>query len=148
MRAHHESLAHLHAGAGLRFEQHAGFGGVERQRFLAEHVLAGLGRAHRPGHVQMIGQRVVDSFDFGIGQQFLVGTVGFRDTERGGCLLGLGQIARGDGGDLAPVAALHGGYDLLYGDMGGAQDAPTDFGGHGISKALRYSIAGGKGDMP
>src|ERR1022692_684592 len=141
MRAHHESFAHLHAGAGLRFEQLAGFGGVESQRLLAEHVLSGLGRAHRPGHVQVIGQRVVDRLDFRIGQQFLVGTVGFRNAEGGGRLLGLRQVARGDGGDLAPLATLHGGYDLLHGYIGGAQDAPTDFAHHSISNVPRYSIS-------
>ena len=44
MRAHHEGFADLDAGAGLRREQLAGFGGVERKRLLAEHVLSGLGR--------------------------------------------------------------------------------------------------------
>src|ERR1039457_2828627 len=141
MRAHHESFAHLHAGAGLRFEQLAGFGGVESQRLLAEHVLSGLGRAHRPGHVQVIGQRVVDRLDLRIGQQFLVGTVGFGNAEGGGRLLGLRQVARGYGGDLAPLAPLHGGYDLLHGYIGGTQNAPTDFAHHSISNVPRYSIS-------
>jgi hypothetical protein len=94
----------------------------------------------------MIGQRVVDRLDFGIGQQFLVGTVGFRDAERGGSFFGHRQIARSDGSDLTPLAALHGGYDFLYGDIGGAQDAPTDFAHHSYPNVPQYSIAEGKGD--
>ena len=137
MRAHHEGFADLHAGAGLRFEQLAGFGGVESQRLLAEYVLSGFGRTHRPGHVQVIGQRVVYRFDFGVGQQFLVGTVGFRNPEVASGQLGLRQVARGDGGDFAPCAALHGGYDFLHGDLGCAQHAPTDFAHHSSSNLPR-----------
>ena len=130
MGVHHEGLADFDAGAGLRLKQLAGFGGVERQRLLTEHVLAGFGGANGPGHVQVIRERVVDGLDFGIGQQFLVGAVGFRDAEIGGGLASSRQIAGGDSGDLAGCAKLHGRNHFFDGDMGGAQYAPTDFGYH------------------
>jgi hypothetical protein len=47
VRAHHERLGDLHAGAVAGGEQGARVGGRQRQRLLAEHVLARLRRAHR-----------------------------------------------------------------------------------------------------
>jgi hypothetical protein len=41
---------------------------VQAQRFLAQHVLAGLERTHRPLEVQLIRQRNVDRIDFRIGE--------------------------------------------------------------------------------
>ena len=45
-------------------------------RLLAEHVLARLERADRPGNVQMVGQRIVNRLDLRVGQQRFVGAVG------------------------------------------------------------------------
>ena len=76
-----------------------GFGDGQAERLFAEHVLAGLGGLDGPGHVKLIGQRVVDGVDFGVGEQLLVGAVGLGNAERGCRLLRLGEIARSDGGD-------------------------------------------------
>src|ERR1043165_9911209 len=74
----------------------------------------------------MIGQRIVDGVDIGIGEQFLVGSVSLRDAQfaRGG--LRASEVARGDAGDLAVSAVLHGWDHAVDRDAGGAQDAPTD----------------------
>ena len=44
----------------------------QRQRLLAEHVLAGLGGPHRPLGVQVVRQRNVDRVDVRVGEQRLV----------------------------------------------------------------------------
>ena len=56
--------------------------GGERDRLLAQHVLAGRCRLDRERHVQMVGQRIVHRLDLGIAQQLGVGAVGARYAER------------------------------------------------------------------
>ena len=83
MEAHHERFGDLLARACARGEQRLGLAGVERDRLFAEHMLARLKRAQGPGHMQFVGQRIVDRLDRGIGEQFLVGAIGFGDAELG-----------------------------------------------------------------
>ncbi|MFO1048783.1 MAG: hypothetical protein U1E52_12900 [Geminicoccaceae bacterium] len=59
--AHHERFLDHHAGAVARGDQLLALGRVQPDRLLAQHVLAGLGGLDRPGHVQMVGQGVVDA---------------------------------------------------------------------------------------
>ena len=56
-------------------------GRVEGQRLLAEDVLAGVGRGHHPGLVQLVGQRDVDRVDLGVGQDLVVAAVALGDAE-------------------------------------------------------------------
>ena len=132
MVAHHERLGDELAGPRARGDQRLRLVGVKRDRLLAQHVLAGLQRADRPGDVQLVGQRIVDRLDRRIGEQLLIGAVGAGDAERGGRRPRLGEIARGDRVDARDLAALHGGNDLLEADIGGAEHAPRDFTRHPI----------------
>jgi hypothetical protein len=74
--AHHEGLGDQLARAVARRYQLLGLLGVERDRLLAQHMLAGLGRLDRPRHVQVVGQRVVDRLDLAVGQQLFIRAVG------------------------------------------------------------------------
>ena len=78
--------------------------------------------------MQMIGQRIVDGVD--IRDRRAAPRTSHRlwecpELTRG--LLRLGQIARGDGRDFGPLAALHGGNHFDDGDIGDAENAPTKF---------------------
>ena len=48
--------------------QFGGLIGIDRDRLFAQHMLAGARRGQRHRHMQMIGQRVVDGLDLGIGK--------------------------------------------------------------------------------
>ena len=124
--AGHERLGHELAGAAPGVDQLLGLRGGQRDRLLAEHVLAGLHGADAPGHVQVVGQRVVDRLDVGIGQQGLVAPIGARDAELRRDTVGLGLVARGDRGDARVAATLHAGNDLPGRDKGGAEHPPVD----------------------
>ena len=76
--ADHERFLDSHAGAVAHRDQLRALGGVEPDRLLAQHVLAGLGGLDRPGHVQVVGQRIVDRVDLGVGQELLVAAVAAR----------------------------------------------------------------------
>ena len=128
--ADHEGFADLDAGAGAHFEQRFGFGHGHAERLFAEHVLAGFGGLDCPGNVQLIGQRIVDGVDVGVGEQLLVGAVGRGNTKLAGRLAGFGQIARGDGGNRGELALLHGGDHFFEADVGSAEDAKAKFRGH------------------
>ena len=83
VRADHEGLADLDAGAVADGEQGAGFGGGHGEGLLAEDVLAGFGGLDRPLNVQVVGERVVDGVDVGVGEERFVGGVGGGDVEGG-----------------------------------------------------------------
>ncbi len=74
--ANHEGFADFHAGAVAHVEQSFGFGHGHAERFFAQHMLAGLGGLDGQRHVQLIGQRIVDGIDVGIGEQLFVRAVG------------------------------------------------------------------------
>ncbi len=130
MEAHHERLGDQLAGPVARGDQRLGFLRVERDRLLAQHVLARLQRADRPRDVQLVGQRIVDRLDRRIGEQFVVGAVGLGDPVRRRRRLGLGEVARGDRVDARNLALLHAGDDPLETDIRGAEHAPRDFTRH------------------
>ena len=99
---------------------------VMRDRLLAQHVLAGLGRLQGQRHVQMVGQRIVDRID-ARGRR----AAPHRSRRPWGCrAAGRGrlralQVARGDGDDLGMGRALDAGDHLLHADIGGRDDAPA-----------------------
>ena len=130
MAAHHEGLADLDAGAGAHRQQRLRFRGGQADRLLAEHMLARLGGLDGPGNMEMVGQRIVDGVDVGVGQQLFVGAVGGGNAERGRGLLRLGQIARGDGNDGGMFALLHAGDHFFQANVGGAEDSPANLVGH------------------
>ncbi len=135
MSAYHERFADLHAGAVASVDQGAAFRNRQRDWFFAQYVLAGLGRANGPGHVQVIRQGIVNGFDFWIGQHRFVGAVGFRNLQIGCGVLRFRQIARCDTGYFRPFALLHGWDHLVGGDLSDTQNAPADFFGHSASFA-------------
>ena len=124
---HHERFADGHPGAVAGGHQLARVGHVHADRLFAQHVLAGFGRANGPRHVQMVGQRIVDGVDFGIGQQLLVAAVRLGDTELAGRFRRLGRVAGSDGGDLGHRAALHAGNHLRGRDPRRAQYTESKF---------------------
>ncbi|MCU1273181.1 MAG: hypothetical protein JWO48_612, partial [Bryobacterales bacterium] len=68
MRADHEGLADFYARAVAYIAQLPGIIHGKPDRFFAEYMLARLGGLNGPRYVQMIGQRIVDDFDFRVGQ--------------------------------------------------------------------------------
>ncbi len=123
MAAHHEGLLDQHAHAVAHLDQLARLRGAERDRLLAEHVLAGARRLDRERHVQVVGQGVVDRLDLGVAHQLGVGAVSLGDAERLGGRLGMGEVARRDRDDRGVRRALHRRDDLLAPDLGRADDA-------------------------
>ena len=131
MAADHEGFADEDAGAIADGEEGLGLGEGHAERFFAEDVLAGFGGADGPGDVELVGKRIVDGVDAGVGEEFFVGAVGGGDVELGGDGAGFGQVAGGDGGDCGKLAALHGGDDFSDADAGSGENAPADFFVHG-----------------
>ena len=125
MVAVHERLGQVHAGGLDRRLHPVQLLAGDDQRLLAEDVLAGLRRPHDPGGVQRVGQRDVDGVDVGVGQQLLVRVVGLRDAQFGGVRAGPPTRAA-DRDDLPAPRTPDTGNDLLAGDAGGAEHAPTD----------------------
>ena len=90
-------------------------------------MLAGFSRLDRHRYMQVVRQRVVDSFDLGVRQQLFVRAVRLGDAQLLGRLLGFRQIARGDGLDVAKLALLHRPNHAVQANLGGADDSPFDF---------------------
>ena len=107
-----------------------GFSYGQAERLFAQNVLARLRRFDRPGHVQLVRQRIVDGINLRVSQQLLVGPIGLGEAERARCLLGPAQVPRRDRGDLAEFAFLHSRYDFLDSDSRGAQNSPAYFVSH------------------
>ena len=73
MVAVHERFHYLQLRVLFRsLEQFLTFGCGQADRLFAKYVFAFLQRFDRPGHVQMVGQWIVNSVDLGIGQHFLI----------------------------------------------------------------------------
>ena len=79
--ADHEGFADLDAGAGADGKQGLGFGDGEADGLFAEDVLAGFGGLDGPRHVHLVGQRIVDGVDVGVGEQLFVRPVCLGDAE-------------------------------------------------------------------
>ncbi len=126
----HEGLADLDAGAVADGEEGLGLGDGEADGLLAEDVLAGLGGLDGPGDVEVVGKRIVDGVDVGVGEELFVAAVGSGDVEGSGGGFGFCEVARGDGGDRGELSLLHGRDHLLEADGGGAEDAPAKFSWH------------------
>ncbi len=125
MVAHHEGLRNRQACRLLCDRQFHRLRGIERDWLLAEHGFALRQRLDRQGHMQMIGQRVVDCIYFRISKQILVAAIGLGDAEAGRHFLRLGGIARGDRRNVSQAAGLDGGNDRLGGDARATEYAPS-----------------------
>ncbi len=75
MPAHHEGFVEHDVLGSWR--ELLGLLGIERDGLFAQHVLAGLRRGReRHRDVQVVGQRVVDGVDIGVGEQLFVAASG------------------------------------------------------------------------
>ena len=124
MVQHDVGLLNLQAGLVANGDQAGGLGRVERDRLLAQNVLAGARRLRRPRDMEMVGQRVVDHVDHGVGEQGLVVAVGLGQAEALGHRLRLGQLAARDAVDADPGGLLQRRYHVLDGEIRGAEHAP------------------------
>ena len=77
--AHHEGLGDVDV-LGCFFEKGCFLGGNGDGLF-AQHMLARARRRKGERHMQMIGQWIVNGFDFRVGQHFFIGAVGFGNTQ-------------------------------------------------------------------
>ena len=125
MEAHHERFGDQHLAR--RRAQLRRLLRRQRDRLFAQHVLARGRGLQRERHVQVIGQRIVDRLDLGIGEQRFVRAVGLGNAERVGGVRGAGLVARGDRPDLEQAALQHAGQHALPPDLRGAQHAPDHF---------------------
>src|SRR5690606_39997729 len=89
-------------------------------------MLAGLEGVNRPGHMEMVGKRVVDGVDLGIGEQGLVAAMGAGDAQFFGSSFCRGRISGANRDDFAQIATLHGGNHLLRANFCSTQDSPAD----------------------
>jgi hypothetical protein len=97
------------------------FVGVGRERFLRQHVFAGLHGGEVPRSVQCVGQRVVDGLDLGVGQQVRVRRRDAPDAVDGGEGRGPLGVAGRDR-DQAGTGGVRGLDDGQFGDAGGPED--------------------------
>jgi len=95
----HEGFADLDSGTRADGEERLGFRDGEADGLLAKNMLAGFSGLNSPGNVELIGKRIVDGVDIGVGEKFPVRTVRRRNA-KGGCrVLGLRETAGCDGVD-------------------------------------------------
>ena len=116
------------------------------QRLLAEHVLAGLERTHRPRHVQRVRQRHVDRVDVRIGQQVVVACVTPWDAELLRDRAGLLLVAGRDGQQRRAGGLVHRRNHPLRGDVRRTEHPPVHRSRHLGSIEWRDgpgSVAGG-----
>ncbi len=100
------------------------FGVVQRERFLAEDVLAGFGGLDRPFRVHRMRRRDVDRLDLRVGEQFLVAAVAARDAELRAERLG-GFLRAAADGDQPPRFGLRHRLGEGARDGAGSQNAPS-----------------------
>ena len=79
--------------------------------------------------MQMVGKRVVDRVDLGVGEQRLVGPVstGVGQAELGKRRFSLAQIAGPQRHNLRVLGPHYPGCDLFHANGGGRYDAPANF---------------------
>ena len=126
MMDHDVGLLDLQAGLVADGDQGSGLRRVERDRLLAEHVLAGPRRFLGPRDVEVVGQRVVNHVDRGIGQHRLVVAVGLGQAELFGHRLRLGQLAARYAVDAHARSLLQRRDHVLDGEKRGAEHAPRE----------------------
>ena len=98
-------------------------GRIERERLLAQHMLAGGDRRQRPRHVIGVGKGNVDRVDAGVIKQRVVPLDGPRDRPLGGVLRRPHRVAAGHRDQFAAPRQPHRGNDAAV-DARGAKDSP------------------------
>ena len=126
MMPHHERFLDLASGTVTHVKQCFGFSRRQRNRFFAKNVLACLKCPHRPRHVQMVGQRIVDCVYGIIIEELPVAPVTARNVQRGGRGLRARRVTGGNRLYRAMFACLHGRDDFLGSDARDTQNSPPD----------------------
>jgi hypothetical protein len=96
----------------------------ERQRFFAQHMLAGFERANRPVGVQAVRQRNVNRIDLRIAQERFIRGQCSRDIPLRGVLTCTLDGPAGDSDERISRRRLQGGNDRAI-DAGGAKETPA-----------------------
>ena len=126
MRAHHECFLNPDTCAVPHLQQRSRLGRVQCDRLLAEHVLAGVCRPGRPGHVQVIGQGNIHGIHLGVREERFIGGVGVGDTQVCRRPRGAGAVPRGDRQNAAMRGGLHGRDHPGGRDLRHSEHAPTN----------------------
>ena len=123
--APHERLGQDEPGPIGEVERFVDLGRMAGVRLLAQDMLAGRQRAHRPGVVERVWQRDVDRLDVGILEQVVIRPVGAGDPVRGGERIrpGLGPAADRD--DARRPGPRRAGKELGR-DPAGPEDPPAE----------------------
>ena len=103
MVAIHERLRQDEPRGVRGVERFLGLAGMARVGLLAEDVLSGRERLHRPLVVHAVRERDVDGLDVGVGEERLVGAVGRRDPVLRSVRLRPLRVAACHGDDVDPV---------------------------------------------
>jgi hypothetical protein len=112
-------------------EERFGLRDCKAQWLLAENMFPGLGGPNGPRDMKLIGKRIVDSVDIGVGEKFFVRAVGRGNAEGRRGFLSFRKIAGCDGDNTGVLSLLHGRDHLLETDGGGAENSPAELVGHG-----------------
>src|SRR5882762_5168779 len=126
VRLHHERFPDFYAGPISRRKQSLRLRHRRTNRLFAEHMLPCFRCFDRPRHMQMIRQRIVDSFDLAIIQKLFVRAVRLGNAKLARRFLGLLPVARGNRRDFAERTFLHAGNYFAQADGRGSQDSPLD----------------------
>src|SRR6476469_132703 len=142
MEAVHEGL-HPDDAAGHAVVDHLRrLGRVARGRLLAEHVLGGVGGAHRPFRMQVIRERDVDGLDVGRGEQLFVRARADAVEPGLGDEVGGAPRLAADRDELDPVCAEDCRDHDLAGDVRGAEDSDAEAGHQGsLCVHVRLEVA-------
>ena len=121
--------AHDHGGIAAGHDHRASVGQAQRQRLLAQDVLAGGGGGQGLILVQLVGGADVDDLDRRVGQQGLDAVMAVGDAVLGGVGLAPRRVAAHDRHGFAALGA-DGADNVLLGDVAGADQAPAELCGH------------------
>ena len=120
----HERLGQHDPGGVGRIDHLLRLAGGDRERLLAQDVLAGGDRRQHPLAVQEVGQRDVHDIDGRVGEQLAVRPVRGRNPEEPGLVPGAADGPARDGDDLAVLGPGDRRHDR-GGDPRRAEDAPA-----------------------
>lgn len=113
--------------------------GRQRNRLLAQHMLARLRRPDRPFHMKMIRKRNIDGVDARIGEQLLVAAVRLRNVELPGRLLRSEQLAASDCRHFPRLGSPDARDDGAHRNAGAPEYAPAQFVGHHCHSSIHMS---------
>ena len=126
MIGHHEGLGNDNLVARTGGNQVINFRSFQRNRFLAQHMLAGIRAFDGPFHMLRGRQRNVDAVNVRVCQHGFIGTIGLFRTKLRGQSLRFGQIARGDSVKYAVIRLNNARNDMLAANLGRKTEYPSE----------------------